>query len=236
MRAATLNGFLIISTLVMSSLSANAAGPETQNGRSCPENDAAVVILSKKPYCTAHHLSGHKCQARWEEYFVETNRNNKFLAECRMQHSSGAGSTSGTAATASATPGSVTPGTLPSTAPTGDATPGTVTPGIGGTALPLPSTTPTQRATTGVMENQQTLDRPQDQPSTTPPNPVTTNPSDMGTGGAVTTSPGGSGGTDTGRPTHVKDTTDISNRVTAVIGPGQLSYPAALERKLSKTP
>jgi hypothetical protein len=234
MRAVTLNGFLIISTLVMSSLSANAAGPETQNGRSCPENDAAVVILSKKAYCAAHHLSGDACQARWEEYFVETNRNNRFLAECRMQHSSGAGSTSGTAATGSATPGSVTPGTLPSTAPTGDATPGTVTPGIGGTALPLPSTTPTQRATTGVMENQQTLDRPQDQPSTTPPNLVTTNPSDMGTGGAVTTSQGGSGGT--GRPTHVKDTTDTSNRVTAVIGPGQLSYPAALERKSPKTP
>jgi hypothetical protein len=72
-------------------------------------------------------------------------------------------------------------------------------------------------------------------PSTTPPNPVTTNP-DIGTGGAVTTSQGGSGGTATGPPTHVKDTTDISNRVTAVIGPGQLSYPAALERKSPKTP
>ena len=212
MRAATLNGFLIISTLVISSLSANAAGPETQNGRSCPENDAAVVILSKKPYCAAHHLSGHACQARWEEYFVETNRNNRFLAECRMQHSSGAGSTSGTAATGSATPGSVTPGTLP-------------------------STTPTQRATTGVMENQQTVDRPQDQPSTTPPNPVTANPSDKPAGTTVTSSQQGSGGSATGQPSRVTDAFDTSAAsVTEVIGPGQLSYPAALERKMPKTP
>ena len=209
MRPATLNGFLIISTLVISSLSANAAGPETQNGRSCPENDAAVVILSKKAYCAGHHLSGDACQARWEEYFVETNRNNRFLAECRMQHSSGAGSTSDTAATGSAAPGSVTPGTLP-------------------------STTPTQRATTGVMENQQTLDRPQDQPSTIQPNPVTTNPSDTRTGETVTNSQRGSGGTATGRPSTVRNNT--SDRRTAVIGPGDLSYPARLERGMPKTP
>ena len=212
MRAATLNEYLIISTLVMSSLSANAAGPETQNGRSCPENDAAVVILSKKPYCAAHHLSGHACQARWEEYFVETNRNNKFLAECRMQHSSGAGSASGTATTGSATPGSVTPGTLP-------------------------STTPTQRATTGVMENQQTLDRPQDQRSTIQPNPVTTNPSDTRTGGAVTTSQEGSGGTATGRPSKVnQNQVQAEHALTSVIGPGQLSRPLRMERKLPRTP
>ena len=96
-----------------------------------------------------------------------------------MQHSSGAGSTSDTAATGSATPGSVTPGTLP-------------------------STTPTQRATTGVMENQQALDRPQDQPSTIQPNPVTTNPSDTRTEETVTNSQRGSGGTATGRPSTVR--------------------------------
>jgi len=212
MRPATLNGFLIISTLVISSLSANAAGPETQNGRSCPENDAAVVILSKKPYCAAHHLSGHACQARWEEYFVETNRNNRFLAECRKQHSSGAGSTSDTAATGSAAPGSVTPGTLP-------------------------STTPTQRATTGVMENQQTLDRPQDQPSTIQPNPVTTNPSDTRTGETVTISRQGSGGTPTGRPSKVnQNQVQAEHALTSVIGPGQLSRPLPMERRLPRTP
>ena len=212
MRPATLNGFLIISTLVISSLSANAAGPETQNGRSCPENDAAVVILSKKPYCAAHHLSGHACQARWEEYFVETNRNNRFLAECRMQHSSGAGSTSGTAATASGTPGSVTPGTLPSTAPAENL-----------------------RSTTGVIQNQQTLDNSQDQPSTIPSDRASPGGvDDTLAGETVTNSQRGSGGTATGRPSTVRNNT--SDRRTAVIGPGDLSYPARLERGMPKTP
>jgi hypothetical protein len=211
MRAATLNGFLIISTLVMSNLSANAAGSETQNGRSCPENDAAVVILSKKAYCAGHHLSGDACQARWEEYFVETNRNNRFLAECRMQHSSGAGSTSGTAATGSATPGSVTPGTLPSTAPAQNL-----------------------RSTTGVIQNQQTLDNSQDHPSTIPSDRASPVGVDTLAGETVTNSQRGSGGTATGRRSTVRNNTSDSR--TAVIGPGALSYPARLERGLPVTP
>ena len=84
MRAATLNVFLIISTLVMSSVPANAA-TETTNAL-CPKNDAAVVILSKHPYCAAHHLSGDACQARWEAYWSKTDLKNRFLAECRMLH------------------------------------------------------------------------------------------------------------------------------------------------------
>ena len=209
MRAATLNGFLIISTLVMSSLSANAAGPETQNDRSCPKNDAAVVILSKKAYCAAHHLSGDACQGRWEEYFVETNRNNRFLAECRMQHSSGAGSTSGTAATGSATPGSVTPGTLPSTAP----------------AQIL-------RSTTGVVENQQIPDRPQDQPATIQSDRPSSQASDV-PAGTVANSQQGGGGIGTGRRSRVKNSDTPRS---GVIGPGEFSHPAALERQMPKIP
>jgi hypothetical protein len=211
MRAATLNGFLIISTLVMSSLSANAAGPETQNDRSCPKNDAAVVILSKKAYCAAHHLSGDACQGRWEEYFVETNRNNRFLAECRMQHSSGAGSTSGSAANGSAAPGSLTPGTLPSTAP----------------AQNLPPTT-------GVIQNQQTLDNSQDQPSTIPSDRASPGTVDTLAGETVTNSQRGSAGTAIGRRSTVRNNTSDSR--TAVIGPGALSYPARLERGLPGMP
>jgi hypothetical protein len=55
--------------------------------------------------------------------------------------SPGTGSTPGTAATGSATPESVSSGPLPSIAPQ------------------------TLRSTTGVIQNQQMLDRPQDQPS-----------------------------------------------------------------------
>jgi hypothetical protein len=134
-----------------------------------------------------------------------------------------------------ASPGSArTPGAA--SAP-GTTTSGTVTPGLGGTALPLPSTTPTQRATTGVMENQQTLDRPQDQPSTIQPNPVTTNPIDTRTGGAVTTSQEGSGGTATGHPSGVNpNQVQVEHALTAVIGPGQLSRPLPMERKLPRTP
>jgi hypothetical protein len=52
----------------------------------CPKKDAAVVILSKDPYCAAHHLSGDICQARWKAYWFETAQYNAFLAQCRMQH------------------------------------------------------------------------------------------------------------------------------------------------------
>jgi hypothetical protein len=37
----------------------------------CPKNDAAAVILSKDPYCGAHHLSGDACEARWKAYWFE---------------------------------------------------------------------------------------------------------------------------------------------------------------------
>jgi hypothetical protein len=127
-------------------------------------------------------------------------------------------------------------GSTPGTSTTGNATPGTVTPGIGDTVLPLPSTTPTQRATTGITENQQMLDRPQDQPSTIQSDFASPPPSDMPAGATVTNSRQGSGGTATGRPSGVRDHSDTSNRQTDVIGPGQLSYPTALERQLPKTP
>src|SRR5262245_10410482 len=52
----------------------------------CPKKDAAVVILSKDPYCGAHHLSGDACEARWKAYWFETAQYNAFLTECRMQH------------------------------------------------------------------------------------------------------------------------------------------------------
>jgi len=209
MRAATLNSFLIVSTLVISSLSANAAGLETQNDRSCPDNDAAVVILSKDPYCAAHHLSGHACQAKWEEYFVETNRHNRFLTKCRKQHSSGAGSTSGAAATGSESSGSATPATPPSTAP----------------------------AATSVMEGQQTPDRPQDQPATTQSDRASAQqPNDMPDATTVANSQPASGDAPGGRPSHQKNKPDTSSRQLAVMGPGRLSRPAAMERLLPKTP
>lgn len=119
---------------------------------------------------------------------------------------------------------------------TPNATPGTVTPGLGGTALPLPSTTPTQRATTGVIENQQLLDRPQDQPSTIQSDRASPGPTDVPAGGTITNAQQGSGGAATGNTSRVRNKSDTTSRQTAVIGPGQLSYPAALERPLPKTP
>jgi hypothetical protein len=119
------------------------------------------------------------------------------------QTSPGAGSTPGTA-------GSVRPGTLPSTAPA-----------------------QTLRSTTGVIQNQQMLDR---QPSTIPSDRASPGLSDTSVGGTITTSQQGSGGTPTGRSSRVRDNFDTSYRRTAVISPGQLSYPAAMERQLPKTP
>jgi hypothetical protein len=52
----------------------------------CPKKDAAVVILSKDPYCGAHHLSGDSCEARWKAYWFRTAQLNEFLESCRMQH------------------------------------------------------------------------------------------------------------------------------------------------------
>jgi hypothetical protein len=52
----------------------------------CPKKDAAVVILSKDPYCGTHHLSGDACAARWKAYWFRTAQLNEFLQSCRMQH------------------------------------------------------------------------------------------------------------------------------------------------------
>lgn len=125
------------------------------------------------------------------------------LAQTAGGTSPGAGPTPGTA-------GSVRPGTLPSTAPA-----------------------QTLRSTTGVIQNQQMLDRPQDQPSTIQSGGPSSQLSDRPAGGTVTNSGQGGGGTPTGRPSRVRvsDTTR-----TGVMGPGQLSYPAAMERQLPKTP
>ena len=52
----------------------------------CPHKDEAVVILSKDPFCSAHHLSGDGCEATWKAYWFETAQYNEFLEHCRMQH------------------------------------------------------------------------------------------------------------------------------------------------------
>jgi hypothetical protein len=135
------------------------------------------------------------------------------LAQTGGGTSSGANSTPGTAAGGSATPGSVRPGTLPSTAPA-----------------------QTLRSTTGVIQNQQMLDRPQDQPSSIQSDRASPGAVDTTAAGTVTTSRQGSGGTATGQPSRVRDNTDTSNRRTAVIGPGEFSYPARLERGLPRSP
>ena len=131
------------------------------------------------------------------------------LAQTAGGTSSGAGSTSGTAATGSATPGSGTPGTLPSTAPAQNL-----------------------RSTTGVIQNQQTLDRPVDQPSTIQSDRPSSQPSDV-PAGTVATSQQGGGGIGTGRRSRVKNSDTPRS---GVIGPGEFSHPAALERQMPKIP
>jgi hypothetical protein len=131
------------------------------------------------------------------------------LAQTAGGTSSGAGSTSGTPTTGG---GTLRPGTLPSTAPAQNL-----------------------RSTTGVIQNQQTLDRPQDQPSTIQSDRPSSQPGDMPAGGTVTNSGQGGGGIGTGRPSRVQKNSN-SERSVAVMGPGQLSYPAAMERRLPKTP
>jgi hypothetical protein len=135
------------------------------------------------------------------------------LAQTGGGTSSGPGSTPGTPAGGTATPGLVSPGTLPSTAPAQNL-----------------------RSTTGVIQNQQMLDRPQDQPSSIQSDRASPGPVDTPAGGTVTTLRQGSGGTVTGQPTRVRDNLDTSNRRTAVIGPGEFSYPARLERGLPRSP
>ena len=84
-------GVLITAVLACSAAGnqANAHGPAMQGLMQtgmCPKEDAAVVILSKDPFCAAHHMSGDACEATWKEYWFETAQYNAFLAECRMQH------------------------------------------------------------------------------------------------------------------------------------------------------
>ena len=52
----------------------------------CPHKDEAIVILSKDPFCAAHHLSGDACAATWKSYWFETAQYNGFLEGCRMRH------------------------------------------------------------------------------------------------------------------------------------------------------
>jgi hypothetical protein len=85
-----------MSILAAATLACSAAGSQVAaHGRAieglmrtgmCPKKDAAVVILSKDPYCGHHHLSGDACEARWKAYWFQTSQYNEFLAGCRMQH------------------------------------------------------------------------------------------------------------------------------------------------------
>lgn len=125
---------------------------------------------------------------------------------------------------------------LSGTAASRGAASGTTTPGLGTMPLPLPSTSPVGRATTGIIDNQQTLDRTPDQPSGIETNPATPS-SDTPAGQTATiTQERGSGGIANGRMSRVHDKPNENDRITAVIGPGQFSYPAALERNWPKTP
>jgi len=123
------------------------------------------------------------------------------------------------------------------TAASRGAVPGTTTPGLGTMPLPLPSTSPVGRATTGIIENQQTLDRTPGQPSGIDTNPATpSSDTPAGETATVTQDRGSGGGIATGRMSRVQDKSHENDRSTAVIGPGQLSYPASLERRMPKTP
>jgi hypothetical protein len=126
---------------------------------------------------------------------------------------------------------------LSGTSTSRSATAGMTTPGLGTMPLPLPPTSPVGRATNGVTENQQTLDKPPGQPSGIQTNRVTPS-SDMPAGQTATASQerGSGGGAANGNASRVQDNSNESDRVSAVIGPGQLSYPAALERQWPKIP
>ena len=79
---AVLTGIIVISGAAAS----QAAAVGLMQRGVCPRKDAAVVILSKDPYCSAHHLSGDSCQARWQAYWFATAQHNQFLEQCRMRH------------------------------------------------------------------------------------------------------------------------------------------------------
>ena len=77
---------VLTGVILMSSAAASQAAAGRMERGTCPRKDAAVVILSKDPYCAAHHLSGDSCQARWQAYWFGTAQHNQFLEECRMRH------------------------------------------------------------------------------------------------------------------------------------------------------
>jgi hypothetical protein len=62
------------------------AGERSMPAGMCPKKDEAIVILSKDPFCAAHHLSDDACQETWKAYWSETAQYNGFLAQCRMLH------------------------------------------------------------------------------------------------------------------------------------------------------
>jgi hypothetical protein len=62
------------------------AGERSMPAGMCPKKDEAIVILSKDPFCAAHHLSDDACQETWKAYWSETAQYNGFLTQCRMLH------------------------------------------------------------------------------------------------------------------------------------------------------
>jgi len=81
----SITGMLTGIILVSGAVAAQAAVGMMERGV-CPRKDAAVVILSKDPYCSTHHLSGDSCQARWNAYWFATAQRNQFLEQCRLRH------------------------------------------------------------------------------------------------------------------------------------------------------
>jgi hypothetical protein len=83
-RGALAGAVLISSAVAAQAVSMPMERPMHRSG--CPKKDAAVAILSKDPFCAAHHLSGDACEARWKAYWSRTSDYNVFLEQCRMMH------------------------------------------------------------------------------------------------------------------------------------------------------
>jgi hypothetical protein len=82
----TLAGVILMSSAGITQAASVRLMERSMESGICPKDDAAVVIVSKDPYCGAHHLSGDPCDARWKAYWFETAQYNNFLSYCRMQH------------------------------------------------------------------------------------------------------------------------------------------------------
>jgi hypothetical protein len=83
-------GVLMTTILACSAGAAQAVAHGRMMDRSmhagmCPKKADAVVILSKDPFCAAHHLTGDPCQENWVRYWGMTAEYNNFLAQCRWQ-------------------------------------------------------------------------------------------------------------------------------------------------------